>query len=255
MRDEASVIWSFRNRLDELKRSLLTADETCNKNVEFHLVDASSEEATIQEVRQFCSSIQGRKIRICESSYRSSLSEAWNLGMMTTDCRYVIFASSDVKFLRAGWYEDLIDILRRGQQYVLMENHSVFGFDKKAIPIMGWFDEQFVIGPHFDVDFMIRASENGVSLSIIGNHGYYTHIGLPGTYMERIKNPLENYLPMNDFTNEYIFKKKWETPWPGWKSAYEAQLGDVPHPPVHINQVRRLEPEIDQHPTYTRKYR
>jgi hypothetical protein len=137
---------------------------------------------------------------------------------------------------------------------VLLQNHSVFGFDKKSIPIMGWFDEQFVIGPHFDVDFMIRASEKGITVANIDNKGYYTHVGLPGTYMERVKNPLENYLPMNDFTNEYVFKDKWRTDWPGWKSAFEAGLNDVPHPPVFINQVSRLKPEIDQHPSYTRKY-
>jgi len=250
----SSIIWSFRNRLDELKRSIQSADKTCDKSIEFHLVDAASEEKSIQEVRSFCSSIPDRKIRICECSYRSSLSEAWNLAMMTTDCRYAIFSSSDVNFLKAGWHEDIMENMKNGCQYVLIQGHSVFGFDKKAIPLMGWFDEKFVIGPHFDCDFMIRASEKGIRLVNIANQGYYTHVGLPGSYMERIKNPLENYLPMNDFTNEYVFKEKWLSSWPGWKSAFEQNLEDVPHPPTNITQVARLKPEIDQHPSYTKKY-
>jgi len=247
-------MWSFRNRLPELKKSITTAHNTCERSAEFHLVDAASEDATLKELRSLCSDFD-RKIRISESSYRSSLSEAWNLGMMMTDCRYVIFASSDVVFLNYGWHSDIMASLRQGYQYVLMESHSVFGFDKKAIPKIGWFDEQFAIGPHFDVDFMIRASETGVSLANIKNNNYFTHIGLPGSYMERIKNPLENYLPMNDFTNEYVFNGKWASSWPGWKSAFEAGLDDVPHPPTNIRQVTRLKPEIDPHPVYTEKYR
>jgi len=253
MQNAFSVIWSFRNRINELKRSILTADTTCNKSIEFHLVDAASKEETIKELRALCNSIEERKIRICESSYRSSLSEAWNLGMMTTDCRYVIFASSDVVFIRPGWYDALRDAAMRGLQYVIMGSHSVFLFDKKAIPSMGWFDENFVLGPHFDVDFMIRASEKGVPYENINNDGYFTHVGIPGTYNERIKNPKDNYLPMNDFTNEYVFKEKWKTDWIGWKAAYDAGQ-DVPNPPTHISQVTRLKPDIDPHPIYTKKY-
>ena len=252
MLEHFSVIWSFRNRLDELKRSIFTADNTCDKSVEFHLVDASSQEEVIKDLRAFCNTIE-RKIRISESSYRSSLSEAWNFGMMTTDCRYVIFASSDVIFSKQGWYEALRDAVSTGLQYVIMGSHSVFAFDKKAIPVMGWFDETFALGPHFDVDFMIRASEKGVPYANIGNAEYFTHVGIPGSYLERIKNPLDNYLPMNDFTNEYVFKSKWETSWGGWKSAFEAGQ-DPPHPPTHISQVKRLKPDIDPHPLYTLKY-
>jgi hypothetical protein len=253
MLDKYSVLWSFRNRFEELKRSLETADATCDKSVEFHLVDAASDEPVIRELRVFCGSLVNRKIRICESSYRSSLSEAWNIGMMTTDARYVIFSSSDVVFTRSGWYGVLKASMESGSMYTIMGSHSVFAFDKKAIPKMGWFDESFVLGPHFDVDFMIRASEKGVSFENIGNDGYFTHVGIPGTYNERIKNPLENYLPMNDFTNERVFKEKWETTWVGWKAAFEAGQ-DVPHPPTNISQVRRLKPDIDPHPFYTKKY-
>ena len=253
MVESFAVIWSFRNRLEELKKSLLTADQTCDKSIEFHLVDAASQEDIIKELRLFCNSIKDRKIRICESSYRSSLSEAWNLGMMTTDSRYVIFASSDVIFNQQGWYEALQDAIKSGLQYVIMGGHAVFAFDKKALPIMGWFDEEFVIGPHFDVDFMIRASEKGIPFGNVDNNGYFTHVGIPGSYVERIKNPLENYLPMNDFTNELIFREKWRTDWKGWKAAFEAGQ-DLPNPPTHISLVKRLKPEIDPHPIYTKKY-
>lgn len=251
--NDISVMWSFRNRLPELLKSLDTANKTCQPEIEFHLVDAASNDETIRELRSYCNGMD-RKIRVTESSYRTSLSEAWNLGMMLTDRRYIIFASSDVEFIKPGWVESIKSSLDSGNEYILMDNHSVFGFDKKAIPKMGWFDEEFIPGPHFDVDFMIRASERGVKFSTVSNAGFYTHHGIGGTYMERIKNPVENYLPMNDFTNEHVFKAKWQTQWPGWEQAFINGAHDVPHPPTHISQVRRSKPEIDPHPLFTKKY-
>ena len=68
--EDVTIVWSFRNRLELLKRSIKSADETTPKSVNFCLVDASSNDITIKELRVFCNTIENRKIRICESAYR-----------------------------------------------------------------------------------------------------------------------------------------------------------------------------------------
>tara|TARA_Y100000593_G_scaffold95015_1_gene198287 strand:- start:32091 stop:32855 length:765 start_codon:yes stop_codon:yes gene_type:complete len=250
MSNNFTLIWSFRNRVDILKKSISTADKTCPKEVDFCLIDASSEEQTIRELRKFCNTIDGRTIRICETTYRSSLSEAWNLGMMLTHNRYVMFASSDTIFLKSGWYESLYNqIITNRCEYVLIDNHALFGFDKKAISRMGWFDEEFGIGPHFDVDFMIRSSENGIIFHNIKNEGYYSH-GDDDDTQSRIDGDVKDRLPMNDGINDDVFKDKWETSWPGWEHLGG---GNRLHPPTHISNVSRKKEEIDPHPIYTKK--
>ncbi len=175
--------------------------------------------------------------------------------MMLTNNRYVIFCSSDCVFHKPGWFELLKAKIDEGFEYILFNNHSVFAFDKKAIPKMGWFSEEYSIGPHFDVDFMIRSSESGIKFAIIEDKTFYDNTGLGGNYTERIKNPEKDYLPMNDFTNEHIFRAKWRSNWIGWEEATKRNLKDLPHPPTHISQVKRLRPEINPHPLYTRKYK
>ena len=255
MVEKYTLIWSFRNRFDVLKRSIETADKFTPKDVDFCLVDAASTEETIKFLRSYCNTITDRKVRICESSYKSGLSEAWNLGMMLTENRYVIFSSSDVVFLSNGWFEELHAYRSQtSSQYILINNHAVFLIDKKAIPKMGWFDEEFVAGPHFDCDYMIRASENGVKVSIIGANGHWIHQGEHDSEdLKRSTSDIPDRLPMNDLTNERIFKSKWESAWPGWEN-YLHQV-NKPHPPTNIGQVKRLKKEIDPHPIYTSKYR
>lgn len=252
MNENFTIIWSFRNRLEVLKKSIETADKTCDKNVDFCLVDAASNDETIKGLREFVNTIPNRIIRICESSYRTSLSQAWNLGMMLTNNRYVIFASSDTFFINSGWQETLKhSIIDNGNEYVLIENHAVFGFDKKAILKMGWFDESFVPGPHFDVDFMIRASENNVRFSSVANANYYTHAKEETNFLQvRTSTEVEDRLPMHDKTNENIFRSKWISNWPGWIPV-NGNPNHLHHPPTHISQVRRSRPEIDPHPIYT----
>jgi len=255
MKEAYTVAWSFRNRKEILFESLRTAHQTCPLEVDFQLVDAASEEDTIRSLREFCNTLEGRKIRICEASYRSSLAEAWNLCMMLTENRWVIFSSSDVIFTKGGWYGALKEVSQT-HPYVLMNNHAVFCFDKKAIPTMGWFDEKFEAGPHFDPDFMIRASEHGISLANIGNAGYFIHGDEADSDVakERHNTEAKDRLPMNSYYNEDYFKEKWESSWPGWRDAISQGHTDLPHPPTHISQAKRLVAERDPHPLYTEKY-
>lgn len=250
MTNNFTLVWSFRNRFDILKRSIETADKFLPKDINFCLVDAASSDETIKELRSYCNTITDRKIRITESAYRSSLSEAWNLGMMLSETRYVIFASSDVEFVNGVWFYMLKEaMMTHGLEYLLLENHAVFGFDKKAITKMGWFDEGYQIGAHFDSDFMLRSSEHGIKFGIIPNPGekFYKHgHDEKEVELERNNKEFENRLPTNNKFNEEYFKNKWKSDWEGWQNWT--------HPPTHISQVKRNFPEVDPHPMWTKKF-
>ncbi len=253
MKQGYTVSCSFRNRLGVLTAMILSVDKTCPKEVDINLIDADSNEETLRGLRSFCNTIAGRKIRICESTYRGGLAETWNLGMMLTDNRYVIFTSSDCLFQKAGWFEAFQTAMSRGGRYVLMENHAVFCLDKQIIPVIGWFDEAYEGGPHFDPDYMIRASEQGIPVIGIPNKGFYTHGDDIETLKRRLVGDVPDRLPMHGFKNEEVFKAKWASGWPGWKQAIQSGQTALPHPPTHINQVKRQRPEIDAHPLYTQK--
>jgi glycosyltransferase involved in cell wall biosynthesis len=252
MKEKYTLVWSFRNRFDVFKTSIETANMFTPKEVDFVLVDAASSDDTIKQLREYCNTITGRSIRICESSYRSSLSEAWNLGMMLTDSRYVIFSSSDVRFISNGWFEELKSHREKTEALYIMINsqHAVFLLDKKIIPLMGWFDEGFGIGAHFDCDYMIRASESGIKIENIPANGHWIHEGdHAGEALKRATTECPDRLPFNTLENEIYFKSKWESSWPGWQNDT-----DHPHhPPINIDQVTRVNPEIDSHPLYTAK--
>lgn len=247
MDNSITLVWSFRNRFKELTTSITTAHAFCPLYVNFCLVDAASDYETIRKLRMFCNSIKGRTIRICESAYRSTVSEAWNLGIMLSNTRYIVFVSSDVEFMNNNWIKNLQKMIDAGYEYVLVENHAVFMIDKSIIPKIGWLDERYILGPHFDTDYLIRASEKKVRFIIVPNNSSYIHGDTPEMEKARKKGGIKDRLPMHDITNELLFKQKWKTTWPGWKDSI--------HPPTHISQVKRLQEEIDPHPSYTNKYK
>jgi hypothetical protein len=252
MKNEFTMVWSFRNRIDVFIESIKGADKFCPKKVNFCLVDAASDEDQIQELRKFCSTIKDRKIRICESEYRTSLWEAWNLGIMLTDSRWVIFSSSDVKFLGDAWLRNIVNCINQGGEYVLVENHQVFCLDKKIIPKMGWFDENFVNGPHGDTDYYLRTSENNIRCMIIGSEQTIKHGDTEQESILRGEGKLENRLPMDNLSNEEYFNRKWKSSWPGWKNYLHQ--ADRPHPPVHISQCQRLLQETNPHVLWSKKF-
>jgi len=142
-------------------------------------------------------------------------------------------------------------------QYVLLGNHAVFCIDKAIIPSIGWWDEEYKAGPHFDPDYMIRASEMGIQCVDVGNPGLYIHgdEGDDKVAKERSQQDVKDRLPMHELHNEEYFKSKWDSSWVGWKQAILEGLAHKPHPPTHISQVVRKKPETDPHPIYTIKYR
>ena len=237
-----TVVWSFRNRFDDLAASVLTAHGTCQAECPFLLVDADSSLETLHRLRYMLTAIP-RRIKIVESHHRMSLAEAWNLGIHLATTDRVVIASSDSHFLSNTWDRRL-----GYSDYTLLGNHAVFALSKSAVKRIGWFDEGFGLGPHFDCDYMIRASEAGIDPVIIPNDGYYRH---PNAMEGRLLKELPDRLPMHDPANERYFKAKWQTDWPGWTGAADHE--HPPHPPTHISQVKRLLPEIDPHPRWTER--
>lgn len=243
-----TIIWSFRNRTDCLKKSIESANKTCPDDVKFILVDGASSDESHKEIRTFCSAITNRKICICETFYRTTCQEAWNLGIMLSDTRHLIISSSDVVF-NPGWYEAISEPLLAGRKYVLLQNHAVFGINRSLISEIGFFDENFKHGAHVDVDFMIRASEAGIYPQIVDNNGFYLHDEENISYKDRIKKEDPDKLNINSSENEKIFKNKWETTWQGWDIFKDTDI-ELPHPPTNIKQVKRKIKETDFHPAY-----
>ena len=248
MDNNFSLIWSFRNRLDMLKKSIESAHFTCPTDVNFILVDGGSNDDTIRNLREFSNTAENRSIRICESSYRTTCQEAWNIGIFLSTGRYVMITSSDCIFREAGWLERFKEGFDSGFKYILIENHSLFGIDKKLIAKIGWFDENFSHGPHVDVDYMIRTSEVGEKIANYRNL-YYAHTESEGVIKQRIAGNLEDRLPIISTDNDNYFKAKWKSNWPGY--TRESQ----PHPPTHINQVTRNLSEPDIYPIKSKLYK
>ena len=165
---------------------------------------------------------------------------------MLSDTRYVIIASSDVKFHNPEWFFHFYNLtVNSGATYVLANNHAVFCLDKKMINKVGWFDENYSHGPHVDVDYMIRSSEVGFNVSIFGTTSYSHGDTKEEEELRKTEN-LPDRLVMNNTVNEEYFKSKWKSSWEGWHNRV--------HPPTHISQVTRNFNDIDFHPGYLRKY-
>jgi len=231
--------------LDALKESIRTADLTSPKALNFCLVDGGSNDDTIRGLREYINTIKDRNIRVCESKYRTTCQEAWNLGIGLSEGEYVLFTSSDCFFQRGGWFDVFVDGFNKGLEYILIGNHALFGISKSLVYKIGWFDENFKHGAHVDVDFMIRSSEIGVNVHGKDNHGFYKH----GDY-EHGDIESEYNLEIENPYNENYFKSKWQTSWKG--------LGpptNYSHPPTHISLVKRKLEEIDPYPIKRQLYK
>lgn len=245
-----TLIWSTRNRTDIFKKSLISAHKYFPNEVQFLIVDAASNEEHLEDIRVLLSDqLHERKTFMIESPKRITVSQAWNLGMMLADTDFFIFASSDVDFRSEKLFRRFqLEYERTKSPYILAGNHSVFMLHKSIIEIIGWFDEKFGLGPHFDTDFMLRASEAGCDPTSIPAEGMYLHGDTDEETLERTTSEVANRLPMNTLENEMYFKEKWESSWPGWEH-YRDQVSK-PHPPNHISQAKRKLPDIDWHPSY-----
>jgi len=248
---QMTLVWSFRNRVTELEASVTSAHKTCGDQIDFLLVDANSSLETIQSVQLLRQRIPTRNIRVVESFRRTTLVQAWNLGLMLSTSPFIIFASSDTYFKAPGWANAFRDNFTTGAHYVLIENHALFAISRTLTERIGWFDEAFGNGPHFDPDFMIRSTEAGVNPMVSENKGWYSHGDDPKVTALRLNTEVPDRLPMNTFQNEEIFKSKWSSKWMGWKDSIHRGELHLPHPPTNIRDVIRLRPEVNWHPSFS----
>lgn len=232
MNSDFTLCWSFKNRPKIFLNSLYSADRFFPRDVKFLLVDGGSDQDTLKDVRNACNRLD-RECRIIEAG-KNSLWEAWNYCLLFSDTRYVIYSSSDVFFLRSGCLEYIQEKVKEKFEYILCGNHAVFCLDKQAVAKIGFWDESFKNGPHADCDYMIRASESGVSL-LCGENHWYIHGDSPEETIKRVSSEVEDRLPMNSFENEDYFKLKWGGNWT-WRGQ---NTNNLPHPPTHISQVTR----------------
>ncbi len=253
LEDKFTLFTMFRNSIDNVIRYIQNADLTCPKEVDFLLVDASSEDSSIRKLRDVCNAIEGRIIRVCESSYRTTGTEACNLGLMLSPNRYIIMSASDVVFTKPGWFDVVRYLFKeKGAEFAITPSGGITALDKKIIARVGWFDEHYGNGAHVDCDFIIRVTEQGINITSMPITGYFEH---EGNQEERRKQDLPDRMPIRDFTNERWFKEKWETTWPGWEDILANDLDvPLPHPPIYIHQVKRKIQEIDPHPIFRKKF-
>ena len=237
-----TLVCSFKNRYKNVWDLADSADDYLHNDVRFLFVDGGSDYSELKKIRSHLLTPEmfDREIKILECE-PNSLVQAWNYGFLHSNTRYIIFASSDVVFYADGCIEYIMGKIKEGCQYILVENHAVFCIDRAALPKMGVFDEGFNNGPHFDCDYMIRASEAGIKIEC-GPNAWYNHSDTAEESKQRLGEGIEDRLPMNDLHNERWFKEKWKSNWPGWENAPNPL--NLPHPPTSIGQVNRLLPEV-----------
>lgn len=241
-----TIVWSFRNRIDTLIRSIESSLKELDNQFDILLIDANSSIEELSKLRRWIIEKNLPNIRLCETYRRSSLSEAWNLGIMLSESSHIVFISSDVEFISPKWFDIIKNAAITGHKYILLENHAVFCINRDIITYVGWFDEGFGIGPHFDTDYYIRVSEQDIEPFSHPAEGIYLHgHDNPEIEQKRKEENFEDRLPMHDLANEAYFKLKWISNWSGWQSGG--------HPPNHISMCTRSFNEVDQHPMYTLK--
>ena len=135
----STLLWSFKNRPKVLCESIKTADATCPKSVAFMLVDGCSSSDSLKEIREFIGNID-RDIRLCESHSSTTWQQAINLGIILSDTDNCIITSSDCFFVGSGWCEAIEADLEK-HDYVLADNHSLFGISKRLVARIGFLDE------------------------------------------------------------------------------------------------------------------
>lgn len=249
----STLLWSFKNRPKVLCESIKTADATCPKSVAFMLVDGCSSSDSLKEIREFIGNID-RDIRLCESHSNTTWQQAINLGIILSDTDNCIITSSDCFFVGSGWCEAIEADLEK-HDYVLADNHSLFGISKRLVARIGFLDELYGHGPHIDSDLMMRTREAGIHISNVGNRSWYRHYDPPEEEKQRREGFVEDRLPMNTFENERRFKSKWGNHWDGWEAAIKLGSQHMPHPPVHDTNIIRLKDETHPYPVIQQRYK
>lgn len=170
---------------------------------------------------------------------KSSLTELWNMGIMTAPTDWVLLCNDDIIF-KPGWLEYLEEAIASGKYLQINLGHyGAFCIHKSLILKVGWHDERYRGGGYEDIDWQLRLNEAGVKNKVDNSHTFYEN--KPGHdvghFIDHFKSGSnEGWQGEN---NQRWICGKWNRPTP-------ARWNDIP-------SIRAVN-NIDWHPSYTKRY-
>lgn len=170
---------------------------------------------------------------------KSGLAELWNWCIMTAPTEWVLICNDDITF-NHNWIEYLEDMIA-SQKYLMIHlfHYGAMCLSKQFVLEHGWFDERFTGGGFEDVDSQLRISEAGLKDYIDRSHDFIKRDG---------------DIEVGHFVNhlKYSYKAK---PWDGKNNGpwIQTKWGRLDDTSWSMPSFRKF-PEIDWHPSYTRKY-
>lgn len=182
-----------------------------------------------------CDRHHGKNIRSLLLPTKSSLTELWNMSVITAPSDWVLICNDDVTF-NSGWIEYLNDTIATNK-YLMIElfHYGAMCLHKKLILECGWFDEMFPVAGYEDNDAQLRISEAEIKHLIDTSHDFIRKDGDVeiGHYVNHLK---------------YVYKA------PGWSGgSNEPWFREKWFTSDGVHFIRRHF-EQDWHPKYTMKY-
>lgn len=169
-------------------------------------------------------------------SEKSSLTELWNLSIILAPTDWVLVCNDDIEF-KSGWLGYLEETIKTGAYDLIhLFHYGAFCIHKSLILKVGWFDERFRGGSYEDNDYQLRIMEAGLKDRVDRSHDFIRKEGKRevGHFIDHTK-----YVHMGE----------------GWQGCNNSQW--IASKWGNMNWSRpsyRQTPEVDWHPTMTRKY-
>lgn len=170
---------------------------------------------------------------------KSSLTELWNLGILTAPTDWVLLCNDDIVF-KPGWLEYLEEQIATGKyDQINLGHYGAFCMHKSLVLKIGWHDERYRGGGYEDIDWQLRIAEAGLKDRVDNSHTFYKNV--PGhdigAFIDHFKDGKnEGWQGEN---NQGWICSKWSRPTP-------SQWNRIP-------SVRAVN-NIDWHPSYTKRY-
>jgi len=159
------------------------------------------------------------------SPTKSSLTELWNYCLIFAPTDWVLICNDDAVF-KPGWLDHLEKQIASGKYWqVNLLHYGGMCLHKSMVLRLGWFDETFRGGGYEDIDWQLRIKESGIKGQIEQKHNW--------KFMDHHVTTTKKWRGLNN--SQWISEK--------WGRAGNWKLPSY-----------RKRPEVDWHPTYTKKY-
>jgi len=240
MHPDISVVLNTRHRIDPLEHFTKSFISTTKNNnvphltVLYHNVKKLSRPDVMDYVTE---------INEFHTYHDNGLCELWNKMIMASPTDWIFITQDDMTF-NEGWVKHLEKGIEAGK-FLQINFFSLGAFlmHKSLIPLVGWFDERYCGGGFEDIDWQLRMFEAGLKPKVDRSHDYIKTVkGVEiGHFVCHHRRPRENGSWRGKGNSEWICKK-WGRPhnnegmWNWKRPSY------------------RRHPEIDFHPTYTKRY-